>query len=366
MPPMHPTARGRSPTRAVGYPRPAAPGALSCPQAPPPVASHPTPAECRVYEGRAGGARDWAPPPTPPPPSTQPPAIQPRPLLQRATRPAATQPAYGGLTYVSNNGSHPGVLRPLAAAGATSAPSVVMASAIPPPAAPSSAYTALPSSWSRRTCPQTPPRDNAARVPPVLKHKDPRKRVRVPKRKRRVQFGAPGPSPAHMHAPRHTHMDAHAHASAPVHQRKRRRLAEFETSKTNYIKLDTTNQRDPDDRHLRLFRAIQRHLQRVRRLRRSLSSVFAACRLREGHVQSALSCIGTNVTAPGNSRAPRYDPKNLYEIDLNLAIQHLSEISISRRASIDRRGRHTQLLAEVDSTTDLLELVLEHLLNLDA
>ena len=83
-------------------------------------------------------------------------------------------------------------------------------------------------------------------------------------------------------------------------------------------------------------------------------------------MQSALSCIGTNVTAPGNSRAPRYDPKDRSEIDLSLAIQHLSEISISRRASIDRRGRHTQLLAEVDSTTDLLELVLEHLLNLDA
>ena len=82
-------------------------------------------------------------------------------------------------------------------------------------------------------------------------------------------------------------------------------------------------------------------------------------------MQSALGCIGTNVNE-GNSRAPRYDPKDRYEIDLSLAIQHLSEISISRRASIDRRGRHTQLLAEVDSTTDLLELVLEHLLNLDA
>ena len=199
----------------------------------------------------------------------------------------------------------------------------------------------------------------------MLKHKDPRKRVRVPKRKRRVQFGAPGPSPAHMHAPRHTHMDAHAHASAPVHQRKRRRLVDFETSKTTYTKLDTTNNRDPDDRHLRLHRTIQRHLPRARRLRRSLSSVFAACRLREGHVQSALSCIGTNVNE-GNSRAPRYDPKDRYEIDLSLAIQHLSEISISRRASTNRRGRHAQLLAEVDSTTDLLELVLEHLLNLDA
>ena len=295
----------------------------------------------------------------------QPPAIQPRPLLQRATRPAATQPAYGGLTYVSNNGSHPSVLRPLAAAGATSAPSAVMASAISPPTATSSAYTALPSSWSRRTCPQTPPRDNATRVPPVPKHKDPRKRVRVPKRKRRVQFGAPGPSPAHMHAPRHTHVDAHAHASAPVHQRKRRRLVDFETSKTTHTKLDTTNNRDPDERHLRLFRAIQRHLHRVHRLRRALSSVFAHCRQRDGHVQSALGCIGTNVNE-GNSRAPRYDPKDRFEIDLNLAIQHLSEVSISRRASNDRRGRHAQLLAEVDSTTDLLELVLEHLLNLDA
>ena len=38
----------------------------------------------------------------------------------------------------------------------------------------------------------------------------------------------------------------------------------------------------------------------------------------------------------------------------------------SRRASTNRRGRHAQLLAEVDSTSDLLELVLEHLLNLDA
>jgi len=203
-------------------------------------------------------------------------------------------------------------------------------------------------------------------VPPVLKHKDPRKRVRVPKRKRRVQLDAPGPSPVHMHAPRYTHVATHAHASAPVHQRKRRRLVDFETSKTTYTKLDTTNNRDPDVRHLRLFRAIQRHLQRVRRLRRSLSATFAACRLREGNVQRALSCIGISVTEPGNSKPPRYDPKNLYEVDLHLAIQHLSEISISRRASTNRRGRHAQLLAEVDSTTDLLELVLEHLLSLDA
>jgi hypothetical protein len=141
---------------------------------------------------------------------------------------------------------------------------------------------------------------------------------------------------------------------------------DFEISKTTFNKLDTTNKRDPGVRHLRLYRAIQRHLQQVRRLRRSLSATFTACRLREGSVQRALCCIGTNVAEPGNSKPPRYNPKNLYEADLQLAIQHLSEISISRRASVDRRGRHAQLLAEVDTTADLLELVLEHLLSLDA